>query len=344
MLKSPPLQSSPRFSGSRAVLCAFALLLAVFTLPQFAFGQDFSLQAAPFNPFAMAPGGNASSNVTLTATGAVSVDMTCRVTSQTAGTPPSCLISPATVNVPGGAVATITSTGETTPGLYTVTMTGTSSSNTHSAQQNVTVLAVSPQFTITVATAVAPSSVPAGSGGEGVININPINGYASPTGTNGETGVTLSCATITPLVTIPPFCSFNPPNPTVNGSVTSSTVTISSYGPVTSRSSASSRNFYGFWLPLPMLAFAGLGAIMGGKKSRKAWGLLAIFIVSGSLFLMPACSSNNTSTTTPNGVTPNNTYTLTIMGVDADGNISSNSTLTNVGPTVSLTITTPTTN
>jgi hypothetical protein len=58
---------------------------------------------------------------------------------------------------------------------------------------------------------------------------------------------------------------------------------------------------------------------------------------------MPACGNTATTTTTPNGVTPNNTYTLTVVGVDADGVVSSNATsATSANPTVSLTVTSPT--
>jgi hypothetical protein len=58
--------------------------------------------------------------------------------------------------------------------------------------------------------------------------------------------------------------------------------------------------------------------------------------------LTPACGSSGTTTTTPNGVTPANTYTFTIIGVDANGVVSSNSTGTTGGPSVSLTVTAPT--
>jgi hypothetical protein len=51
---------------------------------------------------------------------------------------------------------------------------------------------------------------------------------------------------------------------------------------------------------------------------------------------------NSSTTTTPNGITPNNAYTFTITGVDANGVISSNTgTTTSVNPTVSLTVNTP---
>ena len=67
--------------------------------------------------------------------------------------------------------------------------------------------------------------------------------------------------------------------------------------------------------------------------------MLSLFVLGGSILLMPGCGTNTTvSTTTPNGVTPNNTYTFTLQGVDTNGNISSNTGTTNVAPTVTLTV------
>jgi len=350
MLKSESLKSKLK-SRTRTRISLLCLLAAFLTVMPLASGQtpDFTLQMAPFpSPDAIDPGGETASNITLGTVGGFSgtVDLTCQVTSQTTGTPPACTLSPQSVTPPGGASATITSTGSTTPALYTVTITGTASGTTqsHSQSQNLTVLAVSPQFTITVQTAVAPSSVPAGSGGQGVVSVNPINGYVSPG--YPTKGVTLSCASITPLVTIPPVCSFTYPQGAtgvpVSGAANTATLTINTFGPVTTGAVAHPRGFYALWIPLPMLALVGLGAAVGGKRSRKACGLLALFLVSGSLLLMPACGNSTPSTTTPNGITPANTYTFTVVGVDADGNSSSNTSTTGANPTVSLTVTAPT--
>src|SRR5271170_7233901 len=107
-----------------------------------------------------------------------------------------------------------------------------------------------------------------------------------------------------------------------------------------SRGLAHPRGLYALWLPLPMLALAGLGAAAGGKRSRKAWGLLGLFVVSGALLLMPACANSSAATSTPNGITPADTYTFTIIGVDTAGNVSSNTTST-TSPSVTLTVTAP---
>jgi hypothetical protein len=337
MLRSESSNSgmkSQKRSGSLFVLSVVAFL----TLLPSAFGQDFNMTLAPFNPFAVAPGEASSATISLGALNNFNgmVDLTCAITSDTSGTPPTCQISPQSVQPSGGATATITTNGSTTPALYKVAITGASPATTITQSQNLTVLSVTAQFTITVQTTVAPSSVPAGSGAQGIISINPINGYSSP----GK-GITLSCASISPLVTFPPVCSFSPQPLPVNGTPATSTLTINTAGPITTGAVASSRSFYALWIPLPMLALAGLGAAAGGKRTRKAWGLLALFIVSGSLLLMPACGNSSTSSTTPNGITPPNTYTFTIVGVDIDGNISSNTNSNGTNPSVSLSVTAP---
>ena len=348
MLRSESLKSKLK-SQMRVSTPLFCVVAAFLTLLPSAFGQDFTMTVAPFNPFAVDPGQDSAANIAVSALNGFTgtVNLGCVVTSNNTGaTAPVCTISPQSVNPSAGATATIT-TGPVndvpvTPGLYTITVTGTSPNTTISQPQNLTVLAVSPQFTITVGTPVAPSSVPAGSGGQGTISVNPINGYVSPGYPNQ--GVTLSCSSISPLVTIPPVCSFTYPTGSqgvpVNGVPNTATITITAQGPTTTGAVTHPRGMYALWMPLPMLALVGLGAAVGGKRTRKAWGLLALFVISGSLLLMPACANSSISTTTPNGVTPNNTYTFTITGVDSDGNISSNTT-TSTNPSVSLTVTSP---
>ena len=325
-------------SAGVTALCLMALL----ALPAAAFAQSFTLQASSFSPPAVSQGGTSASTITVGELNGFSgtVDLTCQVT-PTAGLtdPPSCLVSPATVTAPGSASATITTKGDTPTLSYAVTISGTApGQNTTTEPEDVTVLAIAPQFTVTIQRPVQPGSVPAGNGGVGVVSINPISGYISPAG-----GVTLSCNSITPLVIFPPYCSFSPNPVTVTGSATTSTLTVNSYGPVITVEGAHRRTFYALWMPFPMLALVGLGAAVGGKRSRKACGLLALFVVSGALFLMPACGNTTPNTTTLNGITPDNTYTFTVIGVDSNGVVSSNTgSGTNTNPSVTLTVTTPT--
>jgi hypothetical protein len=347
MLRFPSLTSRINFRSARGgagatVFCLSAVLLALSPLAN---GQDFTISMAAFTPFAVDPGGTSSSNLTLVAgtgfTGTVS--LSCAITSNlTNPTAPGCLVSPTTVTPSGGATATITTSATplsatntippTTPGAYTVTITAVGPSTTHSVGQTITVLAVNPAFTITIADAVLPNTVKPGSGGIGTININPVFGY-------GNNSITMSCASVTPLVTVPPVCQFSPnPVPVTASVTTQTTISVVTYGPIPTTSAAHPRVFYALWLPLPLLAFAGVGAAMSGKRARKAWAVLALFILSGSLLLLPACGNNSTPTTvTPNGITPNGTYTFTLQGVDQNGNISTN-TNTGSAPTVTLTV------
>ena len=342
--QSKSLPSQLKIRIGHATNLALWLLATFLSLPSSASAQaDFTLQAGPFSPDAVAPGGTSSSNITIGGFNGSSgtVGLTCQVSSTQATTStPGCAVSPTTVTFPAGATATITTTVQTTTVGYSITITGTDSSGTVTTPpQNLTVLAVTPQFTISVQSPVVPGSVPAGSGSEGVIILNPINGYSSPirqVGGKMISGITLACTTITPLVTFPPVCSFNPPSPPLNGTAITSTLTISTRGPTITGAVAHPRSFYALWMPVPMLALVGLGAAVGGKRSRKAWGWLGLFVIGGALCLMPACGNTTPRTSALNGVTPNNTYSFTVVGVDADGVISSNT-----ASAVTLTVTSP---
>jgi hypothetical protein len=328
-----------------------SLVLIVFlflgVLPSASGQAGFSLQMTAFSgKGTVDPGGEATSSLTLGTVNSFSgtVDLSCQATSkETITIFPTCVVSPASVAPPASATAivnTVTNAGTATPGLYLITVTGTSSGatpNTVTAQAYLTVQSVAPGFTITVQSTVVPSSVHAGSGGQGIVSVNPLNGYSGT--------VTLSCGSISPLVTIPPICSFVYATGTngvqVNGVPATATINISTFGPITTASLGRSKGFSALWLPLPLLALASVGAAAAGKRSRKAWGVLALFVLGGTLLLLPGCGSNtSTPTTTPNGLTPKNTYTFTLVGVDTSGNVSSNTGTgtTTSAPTVSLTV------
>jgi len=335
-------------NSGRVLRLTVCLLAAFFALAAAAVGQgtsEFTLQPSALNPSAVAPGGVSSTTIQLAATQGSgftgTVTLTCQVTASIATTDtPICTLSPTAIAVPGTAVASITTKPTTTQTLYSITITGTGPTTTYTSPAlSFTVLAVTPQFTITVQSSVAPTSVPAGSGAQGVVSINPSNGYTTPSG-----GITLACGSISPLVAISPVCSFTPNGSTLHisgGQAALSTLNITTFGPIVTGARAHPRMFYGLWLPVPLLGLVGIGAATGGKRARKAWGLIALFVVSASLLLTPACANTTNTTSTPNGITPANTYTFTIVGVDSNGVVSSNVSSTNTGPTVSLTVTAP---
>ncbi len=340
--------------GRRATGCLLAVILALGAIATAQGTSEFTLQPSALSPAAVAPGGVSSTNIQVAPVNGYTgtVALSCAVTSTITTTdPPVCTVSPTALAPPGGATATITTKATTTNTLYTITITGTGATTTYPAPAlDFTVLAVVPQFTITIQSSVSPSSVPAGSGAEGVVSVNPANGYTTPqtcaAGTTTKCGITLACGSITPLVAIAPVCSFTYPNngstlTFTNGTTALATLTINTYGPVVTGSRARERIFYGLWLPIPFLGLVGVGAATGGKRARRAFGLLAIFVVGASLLLMPACGNTTNLTSTPNGITPANSYSFTIVGVDSNGVVSSNVSSTNTGPTVSLTVTAP---
>ena len=346
MLKSEA--SFSKFKSWAGLAAVSALLFLLAAAPVAA--QDFTLTLDNLNPPAVSPGGVTASNVTVTTNTGFSgtINLACTVTPTvqiTSSDFPQCTVSPTSLTGSGGASVTVTTVGTTPTIGYDITITGTDASGSQTTPaQTLTVLAQSAQFTVTVQSAVSPSSVVAGSGAQGVITVNPLAGYTTPT--NGY--ITLYCGTITPLVTIAPVCSFdygNQPGVIINGPTPeSATVTIKTYGPITTGAASHSRTFYAFWLGIPILGFVGLGAAVGRKNSRRIWGILALFVVTGSLLLFPSCGNNaaQTTTETPNGVTPANTYTFTIIGVDSNGVVSSNTGSTNsAGPAVTLTVTAP---
>ncbi len=330
-------------------LCMFAVFLV---LPPVAGAQgtsEFTLTTTTLSPQAIVPGGTSSSSITLQPvngfSGAVSLGCTVTANQTVVNSPPVCTVSPPSVTPPATATATITSTTQTTTIGYNVTITGTGPTTTYSAPPlGLTVLAVTPQFTISIATGMSPTSVSAGNDAQGVIAVTPVNGYMTPPAPAG--GITLYCSSITPLVTIPPVCSFSYATGEntlrLTTSPVNSTITIHSQGTTVVGSAERSHKFYALWLPVPLFGFIGIGAAFGGKRSRKAWGLLSLFVLSASLLLLPACVNNlsNGTTATPNGITPANTYTFTIVGIDSNGVVSSNTGTAN-SPSVSLTVTAP---
>lgn len=337
MLNSISVESSGRTSFVRfriisaGAKCAGqvragAWLVAIVLLATLApaFGQ-FTLTASPPSPFAVQPGGTPTPTSTLTVDSASPIDvaLSCAVTPvETTGTP-TCEVSPPSVTTPAHPSLTIFTSGSTPPALYTITVTGVGPTTTDQVAVNITVLAVTADYTLTVTTPVTPSSVTAGSGATAVITVTSLNSYSG--------AVTLSCSAVTPAVAFGPTCSFPSPVSVSGNGTQTGTLTISTTGTTTTGAISHLRFFYAFLLPWPGLALVAVGC---GRK--KLLAVLAPCLLALGLLLLPACgTSKNTSstTTTPNGVTPKNTYTLTITGTDTNSLAPSN------GPqTVSLTV------
>src|SRR5947209_3384081 len=256
MFRPEPL-SPLKIRAARGIAAAACLLFITAALLSSAVAQDFTLQMQNFVPIAMNPGGQATSIVLLDPNPSFTsgVVLGCTVTTTLQGAnPPSCMMSPGSVTPPGSATAIVSSIGTNgaaaDSGTYTVTVTGTGNGITHTDSKDVAVLSVTAEFTITVSAAMAPSSVPAGSGGQATISVNPISGYTGV--------VTLSCSSISPVVSVPPLCSFTYPTGNtglpVNGVPATAILTVSTTGPPTTAMSRMSSRVFACWVPLPMLA------------------------------------------------------------------------------------------
>lgn len=338
-LKCLGLIAKLRSASWLGVLCFLAFLLGGTGTAR---GQDFTLTASPFNPYAVNQGGTTLSTLTLDPINGFSgtVDLTCTITPTTMPALPSCQPSPASVTPP--ATASLTFTGSAsgvnaTPGSYVVTVTGTSGGLTHSQSLNISVLAVAPSFTVTVQRPMQPTTIHAGASASATFNINPVNNYSG--------AVSLSCLTVSPLVLYPPVCTFTivpsgaaqPAQVTPTGT-TQVMLTVQTQGNAQKTSLPAPRNrFLALWLPLPMLAFVGFGAATS-RRSRKAWVLLGLFILVGSIMLVPGCGNTTNGTTAPpvTNITSKDTYTFTLVGVDSNGIISTNS--GTAAPSVTLTV------
>ncbi len=325
----------------RAIIFASLLSILSAASASVAYGQGFTLTPTALHPPTVDPGGSSIATIDLGATGGFDnpVSLSCVVTSnqQVTTSLPVCTVSPDVETPPAnGPSLTITTTGGTVSptlaGTYQITITGTASgAATQTVILYLNVADLTEDYTLTVTpTTAIPSPIPAGSTAQTLVTVMPIGSYTG--------NVTLSCLSVTPVVTAAPYCSFLPATVKVsNGLPPSSVLTITSFGPASAPAKLSRpRIFYALWLALPGLAL--LGTCAGGKQRRKLMGMLLLVAVAAGLLLMPACNST-IGTTAPNGeITPDNAYTFTLTATDQNGAGPSNLPPSTDAATVSVTV------
>jgi hypothetical protein len=265
---------------------------------------DFSLSALPISQTVSA-GSAASYTISVTALNGFNsaVSLTC-----SAGLPTgaSCAFVPSPVT-PGLAAATsaltISTTSATPAGTTNVTVTGTSGVS-HNTLVSLTVTALtSADFTI-AASALSPASVSAGGSATSTITVAPLTGFTG--------AVSLTCSSITPVVSPAPTCAFVPSS-IASGSGTS-TLTVSTTAATTASLAPQSKGtFYAMWLPIAPLAL-----LLSGFTARKKKFLCFLFgclMFSGLIFLA-ACGGSSSSGGGGGGHpgTPAGTYTITVTG------------------------------
>jgi len=299
------------------VIAPFFVIAVLVILPR-AYGQaNFTLAASAAYPSAVDPGGSSISTITvgtINNVSSASVALSCTVAPlQTNGATCSILSS---VTPPASPTLTITTTSLTPPTLYAITVTGSAGGSTLTVPVNLSVLAVTPAYTLSDTTP-NPSSVHAGSAATATVTATPISGYSGT--------VTFSCSTISPTVTPAPVCSFNPATVTVtNSAAASSTLTISTTGP-SATSLHRSTIFYALWLPLPALALIGAGLSTTRRLWKKLLGWLLVGMIVSGIMVTIGCG-NSTRTSSSVTSTPKNTYTFTISAIDQNKVAPSNGT------------------
>ena len=330
--------------NSRPVVRAFvfALLLFVFAAAHapLAAAQNFSLSVSPFTPPAgVDPGGTATAVITLSTTTNFTgtVDLTCTVSdpsNPTASNLPLCIMSPSTAVPDASPALTVTTVGASA-GTYTVTISGTSGSEVEAAPLlYLNIVSVPQDYTLTISKPINPGTVTAGFSAQATVTITPTGSYAG--------NVTLSCLSVTPIVTAAPFCSFNPQTVPVTAGVSpTSVLTVNTYGTAIQTTGRlwPPPIFLGFCFAVPGLALIGVGA--KGNLRKKLLGLLMLIAVGSGLLFLPSCNTTyNTTSSSDNGlITPSKPYTITLTGADENGVSPSNITTTSsTQPTITLTV------
>jgi IPT/TIG domain len=262
----------------------------------------FTVDASALSPVSVAPGGSATSTITVTATDGFtgSVQLTCPATGLPTGVACNFATNPVIVGAsPATSLLTISTTASTPAGSTPIAITGTSGSVVSSAPVTLVVVAAgSGNFTLTA----TPSSqtVAPGAAGTSTIAVVPTGGFTDT--------VNLTCS-ITTSASPAPVCSVTA---TATPS-TSATLTVSTTA-ATAAVRHSSNIFYAMFLPIGGMTLLGVGF---GSRRKKVLGVLLVFLmVSGLLFLV-ACGGGSSSGGGGGGGTPGTpagNYTVTVTG------------------------------
>ncbi|MGA2166901.1 MAG: Ig-like domain-containing protein, partial [Terracidiphilus sp.] len=292
---------------------------------------SFGLTASPAS-LTITQGATAGNTSTITVSPVGSftatVDLTCAVTTTIvgpAGVATCSMASPSVASGSGTDVVTVTTSGTTSPGPYTVTITGISGQITQTAVVNVTVNTTAPA-TFSMSSNPTSFSVTAGAitGNTTLVTITGANGFSGT--------VDLTCAISPTAASDPATCSLAAASVQVSPTqIPSVVVTVNTTAATTSQNEMKKL----YWpsaggATLALLLFFGL------PKRRRNWlamlGLLAFFVAAAGM----GCGGGGGGGCTVNcgggntGTTPG-TYTLTVTGT-------SGTTVVTLSPSVTVTV------
>jgi hypothetical protein len=266
-------------------------------------------------------GSPASSTITLSPNNfAGQVALSCSVApSNLAGTP-SCSLSPDQPVLTNGStstsVLTLVSTAATTPGTYTVTVTGSSGmlSSSVSVPVILTAQVVAPSFSLTG----TPVTLTAGASGTSTVTVTPVGGFTGQ--------VSLTCSVSPSNLAGTPSCTVANP-PTISGTAAvTATIHLTTTADTTAKltpGGPSALRLGGAALACLLCCF-----ILPSRR-RRLKTLLSLLVLSLTAVATQGCGSSNSSL--PNvGGTVRGTYTVSITGSGPNG--------TTTATTIALTV------
>ena len=285
-------------SGSISHIAALTLTVESGTTP------DFQISATATSPATVAPGGSATSTVTVAALDGFNsaVALTC-----SSGSGITCNLSPTSVTPSGSTSPTSTLTINTTTsvaaGTYLVTLYGTSGSDLHSTTVTLTVQASAPGFTLGAASG-SPTSQTINAGQTASFGV-----AIAPTGSFTGT-VNFNCA-ITPTVTPAPTCSLSSSSVQISGGAGASVaVAFGTTAPVTAVAALRVTHPPG---PMPLIwTLMVLGTTWLWMRNRRPLPALAALIVVLAFVFSVGCGGSSSSSTQTAPGTPTGNYNVTI--------------------------------
>jgi hypothetical protein len=160
-----------------------------------------------------------------------------------------------------------------------------------------------PEFSLS-ASASAPNPISPGQSSTATVNADGVNGFSS--------SVSLTCS-VQPSPAHAPQCSVSPNSITPG---TPATLTITTTAPMAAQAlpfGSPSRPFNALWLPVAVLALAGISLSSRREKKTKLAGFLLCSLLVAGLVFQSACGGGGGSNGGGGG-TPAGTYTITVTG------------------------------